>query len=260
MSPTVRKRTDSVLDRLAGARRRDRRHRHQQAAPPHHLALVREVEVGQRQLLARDVLPDVELGPVGDREHAEVLALVDAGVVQVPQLRALVLRVPLAEAVAEREDALLRARLLLVAPRAADQRVEAELVDRFEQRHRLRRVARSSSLRSLHGAARDRILDRAHDQPLAQLRGARVAERRSPRGSCGRCRCAAAGTEAARAGTPSRRGAARRSYPCRRRRAAPASRSGPRPRAGCGSLRIRATRGDRGAGSARLNGTAHAVC
>ena len=32
MSPTVRKRTVSVLDGLAVARRRDRRHRHQQAA------------------------------------------------------------------------------------------------------------------------------------------------------------------------------------------------------------------------------------
>src|SRR5215218_885029 len=48
------------LDRLVGARRGDRGDRHQQPTPPHHLALVGEVEARQWQVLARDVLPDVE--------------------------------------------------------------------------------------------------------------------------------------------------------------------------------------------------------
>ena len=65
-----------------------------------------------------------------------------AGVVQIPQLGALVLRIPLAEFVAEGEDALLGARLFLVAAGAADAGVEAVLGDRLQQRHRLRRVAR----------------------------------------------------------------------------------------------------------------------
>ena len=104
MSPTVRKRTERRSIDLTVARRRDRRHRHQQAAPAHHLALVREVEARQRQTLALDVLPDVKLGPVGDREDPQMLAGVNARVEQIPQLRALVLGVPLAEAVAERED------------------------------------------------------------------------------------------------------------------------------------------------------------
>jgi hypothetical protein len=42
----------------------------------------------------QDVLPDVELGPVGEREDADALALVLAGIVEVPQLGPLVLRVP----------------------------------------------------------------------------------------------------------------------------------------------------------------------
>src|SRR5207302_8433975 len=90
-----------------------------------HVALVREVDLRQLEALPRDVLPHVELGPVRDREHADVLALADARVVEVPELRALRTRVPLAEVVAEAEDALLRASALLVAARAAHRGVEA---------------------------------------------------------------------------------------------------------------------------------------
>ena len=139
MSPTVRKRTVRRLDGLAVARRRERRHRHQQAVAAHDLALVREVDRRQRELLARDVLPHVELGPVRDREHAQVLARMHAGVVQAPQFRALRLRVPLAEFVAEREDAFFRARLFFVAARAADQRVEAEFARWLRAASRLAR-------------------------------------------------------------------------------------------------------------------------
>ena len=53
-----------------------------------------EVERHDRDVLEVDVLPDVELGPVRQREHADALALVLARVVEAPQLRALVLRVP----------------------------------------------------------------------------------------------------------------------------------------------------------------------
>ena len=67
----------------------------------------------------------------------------DAGVVEAPQFGPLRLRVPLSEFVAEREDALLGTCLLFVAPRPADQGVEPEFLDRFEQRDRLGRVART---------------------------------------------------------------------------------------------------------------------
>src|SRR5436190_17658804 len=102
------------------------------AVAPEDLAFVREVDRRQLEPLVGDVLPDVELRPVRDREDAHVLALPHARVVNVPELRPLRARVPLPEVVAEAEDALLRAGALLVAPRAADRGVEAVLLDRVE--------------------------------------------------------------------------------------------------------------------------------
>ena len=88
-----------------------------------------------------DVLPDVELGPVRQREHPDVLALAVPAVVEAPQLGPLVLRVPLAELVAEREDPLLGPGLLLVAAGAAEHGVEPVLLDGVEQRRGLEAVA-----------------------------------------------------------------------------------------------------------------------
>ena len=86
---------------------------------------VRVVDGRQLDVVVGDVLPDVELGPVAQREDADVLALAVAAVVEVPQLGPLVLRVPLTEVVAERVDALLRPGLLLVAPTASEDGIEA---------------------------------------------------------------------------------------------------------------------------------------
>jgi hypothetical protein len=66
----------------------------QRAVALDHRALGGEVQRHDRDVLEVDVLPDVELGPVREREHADALALVLAGVVEVPELGALVLRVP----------------------------------------------------------------------------------------------------------------------------------------------------------------------
>jgi hypothetical protein len=68
------------------------------------------------------------------------------------------------------------ARLFLVAPCAADAGIEAELGDRIEQGHRLVLVARFVGGAQHDAAARDRFVDRAHDQPLAQFGNAPVAE------------------------------------------------------------------------------------
>ena len=69
-----------------------------------------------------DVLPDIQLGPVGEWEDADALTLLDLGVVKVPQFRSLTLRFPPVAGGAERENPLLGTRFLLVAARPAEGR------------------------------------------------------------------------------------------------------------------------------------------
>jgi hypothetical protein len=90
--------------------------------------------------LLGDVLPDVELGPVAQREHPDVLALAVPAVVEAPQLGPLVLRVPLAELVPEAEHPLLGTRLLLVAPGSSEGGVEVVLLDGVQQHPGLQAV------------------------------------------------------------------------------------------------------------------------
>src|SRR5580658_3129175 len=71
-----------------------------------------------------NVLPDIELGPVGQWKYANALALCLAGVVQVPELRTLVLRVPALRCRAKREDPFLGAGFFLVPARAAEGGIE----------------------------------------------------------------------------------------------------------------------------------------
>jgi len=94
---------------------------------------VREIDGRYLQLLLADVLPDVQLGPVGQREDPDVLALADPGVEDAPQLGALVLRIPLAELVAEGEDPLLGPGLLLVPAATPEDGVELVFLDRVQQ-------------------------------------------------------------------------------------------------------------------------------
>src|SRR5918997_3423102 len=79
------------------------------------LALMGVVDAGYRHLAPGDVVPDVKLGPVRQRERPHVLARGVPAVVEVPQLRTLSARVPAAEGVAQAHDALLGAGPVLVA-------------------------------------------------------------------------------------------------------------------------------------------------
>ena len=133
MSPTVLNRTLSDSTRSPARGRRELGDRHEQSALAHDRTSVRVVEGRQSDALACDVLPHVELRPIADRKDAHVFTGLHACVVDVPQLRALVARVPLAERIAKREDAFFRARFFLVAARTADRRVEAEFRQRFEE-------------------------------------------------------------------------------------------------------------------------------
>src|SRR5436853_362155 len=99
-----------------------------------------------------------------------MLAAADAPVVDVPQLGALVARVPAAEVVAEGEDALLGPGALLVAARAAERGIEVMCGDGVEQRRGLQAVARRARPALLDDAAAvDRLLHRRDDQPLAEV-------------------------------------------------------------------------------------------
>src|SRR5205807_9254371 len=85
-------------------------------------------------VLEVDILPNVQFSPVREREDAYALALVHSGIVKIPELRPLVLRIPLAERVAKRIDSLLSAGFLLVSPCTAERRVETAFRQRVEQR------------------------------------------------------------------------------------------------------------------------------
>src|SRR5207248_545707 len=127
--------------------------------------------------LAGDVLPDVELGPVREREDADLLALADPAVVEGPRLGALRLRVPLTVLVAEREHALLGPRPLLVAAGAAEGGVEAVLTHRVEEHPRLEPVAGGTDPGYvLDEPALDRLGHGGHDQAGLQLSDPLVAE------------------------------------------------------------------------------------
>ena len=96
-----------------------------------------------------------------------MLALVEAAVVEVPELGALVLRVPLAELVAVGVDALLGASLLLVAASAAEGGGEAVLLDGVEQGADLHPVAAGLAVVD-HDAAGDRVVDAGDHELDAQ--------------------------------------------------------------------------------------------
>src|SRR4051794_28175288 len=142
-----------------------------------HLTLVREVDLRQLDVLAGDVLPHVQLGPVGQREDADVLAGGVPAVVQVPQFGALAARVPLGELVAQAEHPLLGAGLLLVAASAAEDRVELLRLDLLRQRQRLQRVAGAVGTLLEHTAV-DVVLDGGHmqAQPVPRHHAVAVGE------------------------------------------------------------------------------------
>ncbi len=175
-SPTVRKRTEwrSTVSFLRGFDERTDREVH--AVAHDDVALVGEVDLWQRHLLALDVLPHVELGPVREWEGAQALAGIHLALVDLPEFGSLLARVPLAEGVAEGQDAFLGARLVLVAARAAEGGVEVVVVDRVEQRHRLEAIARTHGAGVLDLALVDRVLHLGDDEARADARDGGVAE------------------------------------------------------------------------------------
>ena len=141
------------------------------------LAFLGEIQGHDRNVFHLDVLPDVELRPVRQREDADAFAGADAAVEQRPQFRPLVFRIPLAFGVAQREDALLRARSFFVAPRPAKCRVESSCLERVEQRARLEETAAALGAQDVGlSAVGNRLGVRVHDQPGADLGRVAIAK------------------------------------------------------------------------------------
>ena len=170
------------------------------------------------ELFLFDVFPNVHFGPVGEREHAHVLAGIHPGVVKIPDFRALIFGIPLAEGIAEAEETFLRAGLFLVAPRAADGAVELKFLDRAEQPGicSLFRLTSPWSGSPMPAITRHPPCGRSASRrvPLRAGRGTR-----SVREIRGRSRRSGTASGCRTGGTPFPPGAAGRWNPCRRKRA-----------------------------------------
>ena len=135
-----------------------------------------EVDRGHLKLLSLDVFPNIHLGPVGEGEDAHVLAGIESAVVEVPDLRPLVLGIPLAEAVAEAEEAFLGTGLLLIAAGSADAAIEAELLDGSQKDGDLELVAADLSGSLDGGSFLKGLVDRADNELGMEFLGATIAE------------------------------------------------------------------------------------
>ena len=132
-------------------------------------AVMGVVEGGQIDVLAQDVVPNVEFRPIVEREDTEVLAGGVHAVEEVPQLRTLVFGVPLAEVVAVGKKALLRTCLFFVSSCPSNARVELVAFDGVDEGGGLQAVSACVGARLLLDFARiDGRLHTAHDQTRPQ--------------------------------------------------------------------------------------------
>ena len=78
-----------------------------------------------------DILPNIKLGPVRNREHANRFALADFSVVKTPQFGTLVLRIPTMVFITERVDALFGTRFFFIATTATERSIETIFIKRL---------------------------------------------------------------------------------------------------------------------------------
>ena len=112
-----------------------------------------------------DVLPYVHLSPVADRENAEVLARILHSVVDVPELRTLVLGIPLSEF-----DSLLGTGLLFITSGSAAGCIELVFCQCIQQSDCLEFV--SAGIETgllLYFTFVNRVLDIAYDEVSAEF-------------------------------------------------------------------------------------------
>ncbi len=129
-----------------------------------------EVEVRELDIFGFDVLPDVQLSPVGERKDAEVLAVLLAAVEDIPEFGPLVLRIPLAEGIAVGEEALFRPGFFLVATATAERGIVLARFEAFEERDRLQPVAAGEGAGFLdHFSFVDGLLHRGDHELRAEI-------------------------------------------------------------------------------------------
>src|SRR5207253_292322 len=102
---------------------------------------------------------------------------IQARIVNIPNLRPLIFRIPLAETVAKTEETFLGARFFLVPPRAADAAIEAEFLDGSEQGGNLQAIAADFAGSGNGDAFANGFFDGANDQARTEFFCATVAKR-----------------------------------------------------------------------------------
>src|SRR5580704_3314507 len=146
-------------------------------AAANHRARLREIERDHGNSLLMEVDPDVELGPVRERKHADALAFPFAPVVKAPRLGALPFRIPAVLRIPKGKHALFGARALFIAPGAAERYVEPILVERLTQGLCLHDVSvQVRAVADRADAPRHAILIGMHDEPKSKLADATIAE------------------------------------------------------------------------------------
>ena len=137
-----------------------------------HFPFMSEIYRGQGNAFRPDITPNIEFRPITDREYTNILALVDASVIDIPQLRTLQFWIPFSKVVADRKDAFLGTGLFLIAPGAADAGIEFELGDGIQERVCLQPVAAGEFTARLgKPTLTDGILHFSHDEFCTNLPG-----------------------------------------------------------------------------------------
>ena len=137
----------------------------------------REIERHHRNFLLLDVAPDIKFGPIGERKNADRFARRNAAIVEVPQFRPLVFRIPDVVGGAEGEHAFLGAASFLVAAGAAERGIEPVLRQRLLQRFGLHdvRIERRAVGKRID-PLREAVTVHVHDQTEPEPRRGLVAK------------------------------------------------------------------------------------
>ena len=103
------------------------------------LAVFREIQIDDRNILALDVPPDIKLGPMQDRMDADVCAGREVGLELVPEFRRLVAEIPFGVLATRTEDTFLGAGRFLVPADTGNHGLHVLLGDQAFQRFGLAR-------------------------------------------------------------------------------------------------------------------------